>query len=200
MVRVTDVVKSVDDPSHPIQLANFSIAEFALRRDKPLYRDPEHVVTEGTKVFGIMYDQHQTFFSFCYLSREEAQTAYDNLLCPSFTSEHYRANFQPGSDHCLPTSLGDVRSQSLAASAASTPSPVNASEDKPDPFPASELTHDSPTHVLDMVRARVVEFTVTKEGKVWLNVDGVCVVRIQKASVVGVDDFERGKWGVCGKD
>lgn len=42
--------------------------------------------------------------------------------------------------------------------------------------------------MLDLENADAVEFMVDTTGKVWLNVDGKCVVRIGHAFVVETDD------------
>lgn len=48
----------------------------------------------------------------------------------------------------------------------------------------------------DRVLALSVEITVDSSGRVWVNVDGECVLRIQHARYVYMDDPIRGQAGV----
>lgn len=50
--------------------------------------------------------------------------------------------------------------------------------------------HDN---VFDVLDATDVEFQVDSEGKVWVNVDGVCRVRIGKAANVTINDTREKK-------
>lgn len=52
----------------------------------------------------------------------------------------------------------------------------------------------------DMVEAKHVDIAVDDTGKVWVNVDGVCVLRIGHAHTVVIDDPLRGQDIVWGED
>lgn len=45
----------------------------------------------------------------------------------------------------------------------------------------------------DRLNANSVEITVDSTGKVWVNIDGKCALRIGHAKVVIVDDHVRGQ-------
>lgn len=44
----------------------------------------------------------------------------------------------------------------------------------------------------DRLDAEVLELQVDETGKVWVNVDGICVLRIGRVKTVYIDDPERG--------
>lgn len=46
--------------------------------------------------------------------------------------------------------------------------------------------------MIDREKAQVVNITVDDTGKLWVNVDGMCVVRIAECDVVTMDDPLRG--------
>lgn len=47
--------------------------------------------------------------------------------------------------------------------------------------------------VIDLLNAEHVECTVDQTNKVWINIDGRCVVRVGHAEAVVMDDPKRGQ-------
>lgn len=48
-----------------------------------------------------------------------------------------------------------------------------------------------PAHIrkmIDIDKAYDVEITVDNTGKLWINVDGICLLRIGKANIIMIDD------------